>query len=75
MKSAIPSDLPNLKARFEAWRKTRAKQSKTPDHLLKAVAALLENYSASMVCHVCGINLRTLRQHSSSQGSAGAISG
>jgi len=29
MKSAIPSDLLKLKARFEAWRKTRAKRSKT----------------------------------------------
>lgn len=69
MKSAIPSDLLNLKARFEAWRKTRAKRSKTPDHLLKAAAALLDNYSASMVCRICGINLRTLRRHSSSNSS------
>jgi hypothetical protein len=44
MKSAIPSDLLNLKAKFEAWRKTRAKRSKTPDRLLKAAAALLDNY-------------------------------
>jgi len=34
MKSAIPSDLLKLKKRFEAWRKTRAKRSKTPDRLL-----------------------------------------
>jgi len=66
MKSAIPSDLLNLKKRFEAWRKTRAKRSKTPDRLLKAAAALLDHYSASMVCRVCGINLRTLRRRSSS---------
>jgi hypothetical protein len=66
MKSAIPSDLLKLKKRFEAWRKTRAKRSKTPDRLLKAAAALLNNYSASMVCRVCGINLRTLRRRSSS---------
>jgi len=52
MKSAIPSDLFKLKARFEAWRKTRAKRSKTSDHLLKAAAALLNNYSASMICRV-----------------------
>jgi hypothetical protein len=32
MKSANPSDLLKLKKRFEAWRKTRAKRSKTPDH-------------------------------------------
>jgi hypothetical protein len=38
MKSAIPSDLLKLKKRFEAWRKTRAKRSKTPDRLLKAAA-------------------------------------
>src|SRR5262245_5253660 len=31
MKSAIPSDLLKLKKRFEAWRNTRAKRSKTPD--------------------------------------------
>ena len=69
MNSAIPSDLHNLKKRFEAWRKTRAKRSKTPDHLLKAAAALLDHYSASMVCRVCGINLRTLRRRSSSKAS------
>ena len=69
MKSAIPSDLLKLKKRFEAWRKTRARRSKTPDHLLKAAAALLDHYSASMVCRVCGINLRTLRQRSSSNAS------
>ena len=56
MKSAIPSDLLKLKKSFEAWRKTRAKRSKTPDRLLKAAAALLDHYSASMVCRVCGIN-------------------
>jgi hypothetical protein len=32
MKSANPSDLLKLKKRFEAWRKTRAKRYKTPDH-------------------------------------------
>jgi hypothetical protein len=69
MKSAIPSDLLKLKKRFEAWRKTRAKRSKTPDHLLQAAVALLDNYSASMVCRVCGINLRTLRRRSSSNSS------
>ena len=69
MKSAIPSDLLKLQKRFEAWRKTRAKRSKTPDHLLKAAAALLDHYSASMVCRVCGINLRTLRRQSSSNSS------
>src|SRR5215510_15990586 len=69
MKSAILSDLLKLKKRFEAWRKTRAKRSKTPDRLLKAAAALLDQYSASMVCRVCGINLRTLRRRSSSKAS------
>ena len=58
MKSAIPSDLLKLQKRFEAWRKTRAKRSKTPDRLLKAATALFDHYSASMVCRVCGINLR-----------------
>jgi hypothetical protein len=67
MKSAITSDLLKLKKRFEAWRKTRAKRSKTPDCLLKAAAALLDHYSASMICGVCGINLRTLRRRSSSK--------
>jgi len=69
MKSAIPSDLVKLKKRFEAWRKTRSKRSKTPDRLLKAAAALLDNYSASMICRVCGINLRTLQRRSSSKAS------
>jgi hypothetical protein len=69
MKSAIPSDLLKLKKRFEAWRKTRTKRSKTPDRLLKAAAALLDRYSASMVCRACGVNLRTLRRRSSSSAS------
>src|SRR5262245_37968630 len=69
MKLAIPSDLLKLKKRFEAWRNTRAKRSKTPDRLLKVAAALLDHYSASMVCRVCGINLRTLRRRSSSKAS------
>src|SRR5215475_6692830 len=69
MKSTIPSDLLKLKKRFEAWRRTRTKRSKTPNHLLKAAAALLDHYSASMVCRVCGINLRTLRRQSSSNSS------
>jgi len=69
MKSAIPSDLVKLKKRFEAWRKTRAKRSKTPDRLLQAAAALLDNYSASIICRVCGINLRTLQRRSSSKAS------
>jgi hypothetical protein len=30
---------------------------------------LLDHYSASMVCRVCGINLRTLQQRSSSNAS------
>src|SRR5262245_27952827 len=47
MKSAIPSELVKLKKRFEAWRKTRAKRSKTPDPLLKAAAALLNKYSCA----------------------------
>src|SRR5215510_11516104 len=70
MKSAIPSDLLKLKKRFEAWRETRAKRSKTPDRLLKAAAALLDHYSAPMVCRVCGINLRTLRRRSPSKASS-----
>src|SRR5262245_54430394 len=69
MKSTIPSDLLKLKKRFEAWRRTRTKRSKTPDHLLQAAAALLDHYSASIVCRVCGINLRTLQRRSSSNAS------
>jgi hypothetical protein len=49
MKSAIPSDLLKLKKRFEGWRKTRAKRSKTPDRLLKAAAALLELSDAEKI--------------------------
>jgi len=41
-------DLLKLKKRFEAWRKTQAKRSKTPHHLLKAAVALLYHYSAPM---------------------------
>lgn len=66
MTTPIPTDLFNLKCQFDAWRKTRTKRSKTPDHLLNAAADLLDRYSASRICQVCRINPRTFRRHSDS---------
>ena len=62
MKTPLPTDLFNLKCQFESWRKTRTKRSRTPDHLLKAAADLLDQYPISTICRVCRINPRTLRR-------------
>src|SRR5262249_6336832 len=62
MKTPLPTDLFNLKCQFESWRKTRTKRTRTPDHLLKAAADLLDQYPVSTICRVCRINPRTLRQ-------------
>ena len=66
MTSPIPTDLFNLQSQFEAWRKSRTKRSKTPDHLLFAAADLLDRYSVSTICRVCRINPRIFRRHSAS---------
>jgi hypothetical protein len=66
MTTPIPTDLFNLKCRFDAWRKTRTKRTKTPEHLLAAAADLLDRYSVSRICQVCKINPRTFRRHSAS---------
>jgi hypothetical protein len=62
----IPTDLFNLKSQFEAWRNSRTKRSKTPNHLLNAAADLLDRYPVSMICRVCRINPRIFRRHSAS---------
>lgn len=62
MTTPLPTDLFNLKCQFEAWRKTRTKRTKTPDHLLKAAADLLDRYSVSMICRVCRINPHTFQR-------------
>src|SRR5262245_45646153 len=56
MKTPLPTDLFNLKCQFESWRKTRTKRTRTPDHLLKAAADLLDQYPVSTICRVCRIN-------------------
>jgi len=61
MTTPLPTDLYNLKCQFESWRKTRTKRTRTPDHLLKAAADLLDQYPISTICRVCRINPRTLR--------------
>lgn len=66
MTTPIPTDLFNLKSQFEAWRKSRTKRSKTPDHLLNAAADLLDRYSVSTICQVCRINPRIFRRHAAS---------
>ncbi len=62
MKTPLPTDLFNLKCQFESWRKTRTKRTRTPDHLLKVAADLLDQYPVSTICRVCRINPRTLRR-------------
>ena len=62
MNTVLPSDLHKLKAQFETWRRTRTKQTAIPDHLRSAAIALLDRYSASMICRVCRLHPRTLEQ-------------
>src|SRR4029453_6443555 len=62
MTAPLPTDLFNLKCQFDAWRKSRSKRTRTPDHLLNAAADLLDRYSVSMICRVCRLNPRTFRQ-------------
>jgi hypothetical protein len=60
MKASVPADLLKLKDQFDAWRKTRSKRSKTPEHLQQAAIALLDQCSASMICRVCRLNPQIL---------------
>ena len=66
MTTNIPSDLDDLRRQFEAWRETRTKRSKTPEHLLNAATELLDRYSVSLICRVCRISPRLLRRQTSS---------
>ena len=62
MKSSLPADLLELKARFDAWRKTRRTRAPIPDDLRQAAVALLARYSASMICRVCRRNPHSLKK-------------
>jgi hypothetical protein len=42
--------LESVKASFEHWRKTRARQGKIPDHLWSQVKELLGSYSLTKIC-------------------------
>jgi hypothetical protein len=42
--------LESVKAAFEHWRKTRARQGKIPDHLWSQVKELLGSYSLTKIC-------------------------
>lgn len=62
MNSSLPADLLKLKARFEAWRKTRSSRIPIPDELRREAIALLDRYSASMICRVCRLHPRSLKE-------------
>lgn len=62
MKSSLPADLLELKTRFDAWRKTRQTRSPIPEDLRHAAVALLERYSASMICRVCRLHPHSLKK-------------
>lgn len=61
MKTTVPSDLLQLKAQFEHWRKTRSTRSRIPAHLRQAAIALLERYSAAAICRACRLHPHTLK--------------
>lgn len=67
MNSSLPADLLKLKARFEAWRKTRSSRIPIPVELRREAIALLNRYSASMICRVCRLHPRSLKQPLSSK--------
>ena len=49
MNNAIDK-LESVKAAFEHWRETRARQGKIPDHLWSQVKELLGSYSLTKIC-------------------------
>jgi len=69
MKSSLPADLLELKNQFEAWRKTRQTRAPIPEELRQAAVALLERYSASLICRVCRLNPHSLKKPAASSSS------
>lgn len=62
MTASLPSDLRQLKAQFESWRRTREKKGPIPVHLRKAAIALLDEHAATTICRVCRLHPRTLQE-------------
>jgi hypothetical protein len=73
MKSSLPADLLELKARFDAWRKTRQTRAPIPDDLRPAAVALLARYSASMICRVCRLHPHSLKKAAAFKPSAASV--
>jgi hypothetical protein len=60
MDHSLPNDLLELKARFDAWRRTRkSSRAKTPDDLLQAALAMRDRYPARLICSACRISSKT----------------
>ena len=67
MDRSLPNDLLELKARFDAWRRTRkSPRAKTPDDLLQAALAMLGHYPARLICRACRISSKTFARASAS---------
>jgi hypothetical protein len=62
MNDSFPAELAKLQSRFEHWRSTRATRAPIPEDLLQAARALLNRYSASMVCRACRLHPTSLRK-------------
>jgi hypothetical protein len=62
MKSSLPADLLELKNQFETWRKTRQTRAPIPEELRQAAVALLERYSAALICRVCRLHPHSLKK-------------
>jgi hypothetical protein len=62
MNTLFPAELAKLQSRFEHWRSTRTTRSPIPEDLLQAARALLNRYSASMVCRACRLHPNSLRK-------------
>ena len=62
MKASLPADLLELKKQFDTWRKTRQTRSPIPAELRQAAIALLEHYSAALICRVCRLHPHALKK-------------
>lgn len=68
MKSPVQSDLRQIQAQFESWRRTRpSSRQPIPDHLRQAAIALLDRYPASTISRHCRIHYRILKPFAASR--------
>ena len=66
----LSDDLLELKARFDAWRRTRkSPRAKTPDDLLQAALVMRDRYPARLICRACRISSKTFARAATSTAS------